>query len=82
VVATHAGVYENCVPLGGFVNAGDVVGKIHDFDHPDTPPTLVTANVSGVVCVIRGFPPVTTGDVVCVTGRKFSSLKEMEEVAG
>jgi predicted deacylase len=82
VVATHAGVYENCVPLGGFVNAGDVVGKIHDFDHPDKPPTLVRANLSGVVSVIRGFPPVTTGDVVCVTGRKFSSLAEMEEVAG
>ncbi|MBC7464104.1 MAG: succinylglutamate desuccinylase/aspartoacylase family protein [Actinobacteria bacterium] len=82
VSATKAGIYENCVPLGGHVNAGDVVGKIHDFDHPDVAPTNVTAAISGVISVIRGFPPVTTGDVVCVVGKSFTSLKQMEEVAG
>jgi N-alpha-acetyl-L-2,4-diaminobutyrate deacetylase len=80
--ATRAGIFENCVPLGGEVKAGDVVGKIHDFDHPDIEPITVHAKISGVISVIRGYPPVTTGDVVCVIGQKFASLEEMERVAG
>lgn len=82
VSATHAGIYENCAPLGGQVKKGDVVGKIHDFDHPDVMPIEIVSNISGVITVIRGFPPVTIGDVVCVVGRKFASLEEMEKAAG
>ena len=82
ISATKAGIYENCVPLGGLVNQGEVVGKIHDFDHPDVAPVIITTPVTGVVSVIRGFPPVTTGDVVCVVGKKFSSLDEMVKVEG
>ena len=82
ISATHAGIYENCVPLGGEVKAGDLVGKIHDFDHPDVAPIELTSKISGVMAVIRGYPPVTIGDVVCVVGKKFSSIAEMEKVAG
>lgn len=82
ISATRAGIYENSVALGAYVEAGQVVGKIHDFDHPDVPPIELLSPISGIVSVIRGFPPVTTGDVVCVLGKKFASLKEMEEVPG
>ena len=82
ISATHAGIFENCVPLGGGVKVGDVVGKIHDFDHPDVAPVELTSKISGVMAVIRGYPPVTIGDVVCVVGEKFSSIEEMEKVAG
>lgn len=82
ISAPRAGIYENYVALGALVKMGDIVGKIHDFDHPDVSPIEITSPISGVVSVIRGLPPVTTGDVVCVIGKKFSSLKEMVEVAG
>ena len=82
VSASKAGIYENCVPLGAVVMKGEVVGKIHDFDHPDIEPRVLTSPFAGVVSVIRGFPPVITGDVVCVIGRNFSSINEMVEVAG
>jgi predicted deacylase len=75
--ATRAGVYENLVSLGAEVQAGQVVGQIHDFDHPDLSPIPVTSDVSGVVAVIRGFPPVVNGDCVCVVGRKWNSVEEM-----
>jgi N-alpha-acetyl-L-2,4-diaminobutyrate deacetylase len=78
VEATRAGIYENCVALGSDVLVGDVVGRIHDFDYPDVEPKDVCAKIPGVVYLIRGFPPVTTGDVVCVVGKKFNSLEEME----
>lgn len=82
VLASKAGIYENCVPLRSDVQAGDLVGKIHDFDHPDVDPVEVFAHISGVINLIRGFPPVTTGDVVCVVTPKYASLEEMEKVAG
>jgi predicted deacylase len=82
VLASKAGIHENCVPLRAQVEAGDLVGKIHDFDHPDVEPIELYAHTSGVINLIRGFPPVTTGDVVCVVTPKYSSLAEMERVAG
>ena len=82
VLASRAGIYENCVPLGSDVQAGDLVGMIHDFDHPDLAPSEVYAHISGVINMIRGFPPVTTGDVVCVVTPEYPSLEAMEMVAG
>ena len=82
ISATRSGIYENCVALGASVATGEIVGKIHDFDHPDVLPIDIKSPISGVVSVIRGLPPVTTGDVVCVIGKKFASMLEMEEAAG
>ena len=76
--APRAGIYENLVALGAEVKKGDVVGQIHDVDHPDVPPVLVRTASDGVVGVIRGFPPVVTGDCVCVVGKKWNSLEELE----
>lgn len=81
ISATHHGIYENCVRLGEDVKIGDVVGKIHDFDHHDVEPIELLSKISGIMAVIRGFPPITIGDVVCVVGKKLSSFAEMEKVA-
>lgn len=75
--ATRAGVYENLVSLGAQVEIGQIVGQIHDFDHPDLLPIPVISEVAGVVAVIRGFPPVVNGDCVCVVGRKWDSVDQM-----
>jgi len=76
--APRAGIYENLVALGSEVKSGDVVGQIHDVDHPDVPPVQVRSAADGVVAVVRGFPPVVTGDCVCVVGKKWNSLEELE----
>jgi predicted deacylase len=76
--APRAGIYENLVGLGAQVQRGDVVGQIHDVDHPDVPPVPVRTETNGVVSVIRGFPPVVTGDCVCVVGKKWNSTEEIE----
>lgn len=81
ISATHAGIYENCVGLGADVEVGDVVGKIHDFDHHDVVPIILVSKIAGIISVIRGYPPVKIGDVVCVVGKKFSSIAELEIVA-
>lgn len=77
--APRAGIYENLVALGAHVNKGEIVGQIHEVDHPDVLPTPVHAKLAGVVSVIRGFPPVVTGDCVCVVGKKRNSITELEE---
>ena len=82
VLASRAGIYENCVPLGSDIQSGDLVGMIHDVDHPDVAPREVYAHISGVINLIRGFPPVTTGDVVCVVTPRYFSLEEMEMAEG
>jgi hypothetical protein len=38
----------------------------------------VRSAADGVVAVVRGFPPVVTGDCVCVVGKKWNSLEELE----
>lgn len=76
--APRSGVYENLVALGAQVSSGDLVGQIHDVDHPDVPPVPVRAEVDGVVAVIRGFPPVVTGDCVCVVLKRWNSIEEIE----
>lgn len=64
------------------MQVNDVVGKIHDFDHHDVVPIEIVSKITGTISVIRGYPPVTIGDVVCVVGKKFSSITELEKVAG
>ena len=76
--APRAGIYENLVALGAQVKKGDVVGQIHDVDHPDAAPVAVRSTTDGIVGVVRGFPPVVTGDCVCVVGKKWDSLDEID----
>ena len=77
--ATHTGLYENIIGLGKAVKKGEVVGLIHEMDHPDTPAVKIFAQQNGVVGVMRGFPRVTPGDVVAVIGKAYSSVDEIPE---
>lgn len=78
VTAPSDGIYENCVDLEDEVNEGDLVGKVHDFNHPDRTPIPVYATRSGVISVVRGYPPVRTGDVVCTIGILRKNIAEFE----
>ena len=77
--ATHTGLYENIIGLGKAVKKGEVIGLIHEMDHPDTPAVKIFAEQDGVVGVMRGFPRVTPGDVVAVIGKPYASTDAMPE---
>jgi N-alpha-acetyl-L-2,4-diaminobutyrate deacetylase len=49
VPAPFAGHYEEIVPCGTFVQQGELVGRLHDFDRPDEPAWPVEAPVTGLV---------------------------------
>jgi len=74
--ATHAGLYENIKGCGDQVAKGEVIGRIHDMDHPDTPAIPILAQQSGMIGVMRGFPRVNIGDVVAVLGPQYASPDE------
>ena len=65
--APESGVYENLVPLGEDVSAGQPVGAIHFLERPDRDPVHVVANSAGVLIATRAPSIVAQGDcVACI----------------
>jgi N-alpha-acetyl-L-2,4-diaminobutyrate deacetylase len=65
--APESGVYENLVPLGEGVAAGQPVGAIHFLERPDREPVRVVANTAGVLIATRAPSVVAQGDcVACI----------------
>ncbi len=65
--APESGVYENLVPLGESVDAGQPVGAIHFLERPDRDPIYVLANSAGVLLATRAPSVVAQGDcVACI----------------
>ena len=65
--APESGVYENLVPLGDNVDAGQPVGAIHFLERPDRDPIYVLANSAGVLLATRAPSIVAQGDcVACI----------------
>ena len=65
--APESGVYENLVPLGEDVDAGQPVGAIHFLERPDREPVQVVANSAGVLIATRAPSVVAQGDcVACI----------------
>ncbi len=69
-VAPFAGHYEERIPCGQRVRAGDVVGLLHDFDHIDADPWPAVAGVDGVVIAQAWAAPVPRGQHIVVVGRE------------
>lgn len=65
--APESGVWENLVPLGEDVAAGQPVGAIHFLERPDRAPVEVTAHAAGVLVACRAPSIVAQGDcVACI----------------
>ena len=79
VSALTDGIYENRVDLHQHVEVGDLVGLIHNFKSADNEVVEVRARRSGTVALIRGYSPVTTGDVVCQIGELFLDIETFEK---
>ena len=65
--APESGIYENLVPLGESVTAGQPMGQIHFLERPDREPVPVVAASAGVLIATRAPSVVGQGDcVACV----------------
>ncbi len=65
--APESGVYENIVPLGENVAAGQSVGAIHFLERPDREAVEVVAHSDGVLIACRAPSIVAQGDcVACI----------------
>lgn len=65
--APESGVYENVVPLGDAVSAGQTVGRLHFLERPDREPIEVTAQSDGILIATRAPSIVGQGDcVACI----------------
>jgi N-alpha-acetyl-L-2,4-diaminobutyrate deacetylase len=65
--APESGLYENLVPLGESVAAGQPVGAIHFLENPQREPAVVTAASAGVLIGCRAPSIVGQGDcVACI----------------
>lgn len=68
-VAPFEGHYESVLDCGREVRHGDVVGRLHDFDHIDAEPWPATAGVDGVVIAQAWAAPVRRGQHIVVVGK-------------
>lgn len=65
--APESGVYENIVPIGESVSAGQTVGAIHFLERPEREPATVVANAAGILIATRAPSIVAQGDcVACI----------------
>lgn len=67
--APFPGHYEEVLPCGARVKAGDLVGRLHDFARLDEPPWPVRAGVEGVVVGTSWGARVRQGQHICCVGR-------------
>ncbi len=68
-VAPFSGHYEEALPCGCEVTAGQVIGWLHDFERIDLEPFPIRAGVDGIVVAQAWAARVTQGQHVAVTGR-------------
>lgn len=82
VSAPEDGIYENCVDLHDIVQPGELLGRIHDLSSCSGAVREVPAPRSGIVLLVRGYPPVRRGDVVCSIGTPYDSYEDFLAATG
>lgn len=73
--APESGLYENIVPLGETVRAGQAVGAIHFLERPDRDPVEIAASSDGVLICCRAPSIVAQGDCVAVIAHEVDPRK-------
>lgn len=68
-VAPFDGHYEPLVECGTQVQAGDIVGLLHDFNRIDLPAHEVRAGLAGVVLAQAWVAPIRQGQHIVVVGK-------------
>jgi predicted deacylase len=67
--APFSGHYEPLRDCGEKIKAGELVGRLHDFDHIDAPPYEVRAAIDGILLVHAFQAAVLQGQHVAIVGK-------------
>lgn len=70
--APRAGVFESLVSPGEDVSSGQPIARIHSMEAPWEAPTVLEAEASGIVCMVRAIPLTVKGDCVVVFGEEIA----------
>ncbi len=70
IPAPFNGVWEPLHDFGGFVEAGQVVGRLYDFDRVDAPPFEVLAPRTGYIMLQPFQVPIQKGSTMIVIGEE------------
>lgn len=70
VPAPVTGVFEPALPVGSAVDAGQVVGRLYDFERVGDPPLVVLAPSSGYILLQPFQAPLAKGDTMLVIGQE------------
>jgi len=81
VSAPEDGLYENCVDLYDVVQPQATVGRIHALSACNGAVVEVRAPHAGIVLLVRGYPPVRRGDVVCSIAPCYDNIGEFSSAA-
>ena len=73
--APESGLYENMVPLGEAVVAGQTVGAIHFLERPEREAVNVVAVRDGILIATRAPSLVTQGDCVACIAQEVDPRK-------
>jgi len=69
VMAPASGIHEPLVELGEMISAGDAIGQIHDIEHPEQQPRVVTALTDGMLMGRRSNPRTMQGECLATIVR-------------
>ena len=70
VPAPFPGYYESLIKTGRYVEKGQIVGYLHDFNHIDDPPWTVRAGVNGYILSQAFRQPVKQGSHILVVAEE------------
>jgi predicted deacylase len=70
IPAPVSGVYEPLYELGTFVQAGQVIGRIHDFERPDAPPLELRSPRAGSLLMQAFQAPTAKGTTILVVAEE------------
>ncbi len=73
--APESGIFENIIPLGREVKAGNTVGAIHFLETPDRQPIEIQAHSDGILIATRAPSVVGQGDCVAVIAHEVDPRK-------
>ena len=68
-MAPTSGIHEPLLELGDMITAGDPIGKIHNIEHPEQEPVLVTAMTDGMLMGRRSNPRTMQGECLATIVR-------------
>jgi predicted deacylase len=73
--APVSGIYEPLYELGTAVEAGQIVGRIHDFERPDAPPLELRAPRAGYLLMQAFQAPTAKGTTILVIAEEVGSQR-------